>query len=120
MHCLNPDRVVVRGDALELCAGSLADAFEAEGGKVRWYGKPFPAIYEHALKLGGNPGKDQVVAVGDGLQTDVLGAALNELDCVFVAGGIHGGGAFPADFGEKHGLGEWKPVAVVPALASTR
>ncbi|HEX8413284.1 MAG TPA: TIGR01459 family HAD-type hydrolase [Sphingomicrobium sp.] len=120
MHCLNPDRVVVRGDALELCAGSLADAFEAAGGEVQWYGKPFPAIYEHALRLGGNPRKEQVLAIGDGLQTDVLGAALNGLDCVFVAGGIHGGGAFPEDFVQQHGLSGWRPVAVVPTLASTR
>jgi ribonucleotide monophosphatase NagD (HAD superfamily) len=61
-----------------------------------------------------------VLAIGDGLQTDVLGAALNGLDCVFVAGGIHGGGAFPEDFVQQHGLSGWRPVAVVPTLASTR
>lgn len=116
MHCLNPDRVVVRGSALELCAGSLADAYEAVGGRVEWYGKPYAAIYEHALSLAGNPPKEQVLAIGDGLQTDVLGAALNGIDCVFVAGGIHGGGAFPSDFAERHGLNGWKPVAVVPSL----
>ena len=116
MHCLNPDRVVVRGGAMELCAGSLADAYEAVGGKVEWYGKPYPAIYEHALKQSGNPPRDQVLAIGDGLQTDVLGAARAGFDCVFVQGGIHGGKPFPADFGERYGLGEWQPVAIVPAL----
>lgn len=118
MHCLNPDRVVVRGSALELCAGSLADAYEAVGGTVEWYGKPYPAVYDHALRLGGDPSREQVLAIGDGLQTDVLGAALNGLDCVFVSGGIHGGGMFPTDFAEQHGLGTWKPVAVVPSLDS--
>jgi HAD superfamily hydrolase (TIGR01459 family) len=116
MHCLNPDRVVVRGSALELCAGSIADAYEALGGKVEWYGKPYPAIYDHALKLGGNPAREQVIAIGDGLQTDVLGAALNGIDCVFVTGGIHGGGGYPTDFAERHDLGQWKPIAVVPSL----
>lgn len=117
MHCLNPDRVVVRGGALELCAGSLADAYEAAGGRVEWYGKPYRAIYEHALKSGGNPPKEQVLAIGDGLQTDVLGAARAGLDCVFVQGGIHGGQPFPSDFAASHGLGDWQPVAIVPALA---
>lgn len=118
MHCLNPDRVVVRGSALELCAGSLADAYEAVGGKVEWYGKPYPAVYDHALRLGANPPKDQVLAIGDGLQTDVVGAAQYGIDCVFVAGGIHGGGEFPPDFAARQGLGDWTPVAVVPALGN--
>jgi HAD superfamily hydrolase (TIGR01459 family) len=118
MHCLNPDRVVVRGGALELCAGSLADAFEAVGGQVEWYGKPYLAIYEHALKQGGNPPREQVLAIGDGLQTDVLGAAKAGIDCVFVQGGIHGGQPFPSDFATKHGLGDWQPVAIVPSLGS--
>lgn len=118
MHCLNPDRVVVRGGALELCAGSIADAYEALGGHVEWYGKPYAAIYEHALKLAGNPPKDQVLAIGDGLQTDVLGAARAGIDCIFVAGGIHAGGAFPDDFAERYGLGDWKPMAVVPSLGN--
>jgi HAD superfamily hydrolase (TIGR01459 family) len=120
MHCLNPDRVVVRGTHLELCAGSLADAYEALGGRVEWYGKPYPAIYDHALRLGGNPPKDQVLAIGDGLQTDVLGAARNGLDCVFVTGGIGGGQPFPADFAARYELGDWAPVAVVDTLGATR
>lgn len=49
MHCLNPDRLVVRGGVPEPCAGALADAFEALGGEVSWYGKPHAAIYSHAL-----------------------------------------------------------------------
>jgi len=116
MHCLNPDRVVVRGGVLELCAGSLADAYEALGGAVEWYGKPYSAIYEHAMKLAGNPAANQVLAVGDGLQTDVLGAARMGFDCLFVEGGIGGGQPFPSDFAERHGLGAWKPVATVRSI----
>ena len=116
MHCLNPDRVIVRGGHMELCAGSLADAYDALGGKVEWYGKPYPAVYRHALQLAGNPPKDQVLAIGDGLQTDVLGAARNGFDCVFVAGGIHAGGSFPLDFASANDFGDWQPVAVVPSL----
>jgi ribonucleotide monophosphatase NagD (HAD superfamily) len=84
---------------------------------VLWYGKPYPSIYEHALSLGGNPSRNDVLAIGDGLQTDVLGAARMGIDCVFVAGGIHAGEAMPGDFAARHGLGEWRPVAVVDSLA---
>jgi HAD superfamily hydrolase (TIGR01459 family) len=115
-HCLNPDRVVVRGGVREACAGALADIYESLGGKVEWYGKPYPAIYRHALTLGGNPPSGAVLAIGDSLKTDVLGAARMGFDCVFVAGGIHAGKPFPPDFSRKNGLGDWQPIAVVDSL----
>ena len=116
IHCLNPDRVVVRGGTTEPCAGALADVYLGLGGRVEWYGKPFPAIYRHALKLAGNPPADEVLAIGDGLQTDVVGAAHMGFDVIFVAGGIHAGESFPSGFGSEHGLGDWAPVAVVDSL----
>jgi HAD superfamily hydrolase (TIGR01459 family) len=116
LHCLNPDRVVIRGGVAEPCAGALADIYEALGGNVAWYGKPHETIYTHALALAGKPPADAVLAVGDSLQTDVLGAALMGFDCVFVAGGIHAGETFPDDFASRNGLGEWRPLAVVEGL----
>lgn len=116
IHCLNPDRVVVRGGVPEPCAGALADVYLGLGGRVEWYGKPFPAIYRHAIGLAGNPPADEVLAVGDALQTDILGAAKMGFDAIFVAGGIHAGETFPPDFGAQNGLGDWQPVAVVDSL----
>ena len=116
MHCLNPDRIVVRGGVAEPCAGALADLFQGMGGQIEWYGKPFPAIYRHALGLAGNPPADEVLAIGDSLQTDVLGAARMGFDTLFVAGGIHRGEPFPPRFAAENGLGDWKPVAVVDGL----
>ena len=116
MHCLNPDRLVIRGGVPEACAGALADLYEAFGGRVAWYGKPHAAIYDHALRLAGNPPRSAVLAIGDALETDVLGAARMGLDCVYVAGGIHAGDPFPEDFGKQNGLGGWRPVAVVDSL----
>lgn len=116
MHCLNPDRVVIHGGQALACAGALADLYEALAGKVEWYGKPYPAIYRHALGLVGNPPADTVLAIGDSLATDVLGAARMGFDCVFVAGGIHQGEEFPAGFAEAHQLGDWAPIAVVNSL----
>jgi HAD superfamily hydrolase (TIGR01459 family) len=117
MHCLNPDRVVVRGGALEACAGALADIYIELGGRVVWYGKPHPAIYSHALHRAGDPAADEVLAVGDGLQTDILGAARMGFDAVFVSGGIHAGEPFPHDFAVLNGVAGWQPVAVVESLA---
>lgn len=116
MHCLNPDRVVMYGSRQIPCAGAIADVYEAIGGKVSWYGKPYPAVYDYALRLAGEPARDRVLAVGDGLQTDMLGAAKMGFDAVFVTGGIHAGEPFPEDFAERHGLGDWRPVAVVDSL----
>ena len=116
MHCLNPDRMVVRGGVPEACAGAIADLYEGLGGSVLWYGKPHPAIYQHALDLADNPAKLNVVAIGDALPTDVLGAARQGIDCIFVTGGIHAGEPFPAAFAPQYGLGDWAPVAVVATL----
>jgi HAD superfamily hydrolase (TIGR01459 family) len=117
MHCLNPDRLVIRGGRPEPCAGALADAYLEMGGRVEWYGKPYPAIYRHAMMLAGSPAPEEVLAIGDGLHTDILGSARMGFDCVFVAGGIHRGERFPEDFGRSNGLGDWQPVAVVDSLA---
>jgi HAD superfamily hydrolase (TIGR01459 family) len=116
MHCLNPDLVVIHGGVVEYCAGALADRYIELGGRVDFYGKPYPAIYGHALSLAGNPPAREVLAIGDGLQTDILGAARMGFDAVFVTGGIHAGEPFPEDFSSANGLGEWKPVAVVEGL----
>lgn len=116
MHCLNPDRLVIHRGEPMVCAGALADIYEALGGEVVWYGKPYPAIYRHALGLAGDPPREAVLAIGDGLQTDVLGAARQGFDCVFVSGGIHAGEPFPDDFPARHGLADWRPLAVVEGL----
>lgn len=92
--CANPDRVVQRGDKLIPCAGALADLYESLGGRVIMAGKPFTPIYDLALaeaaRLAGRPlDKARVLAIGDGVQTDVAGAERQGLDCLFIADGIH-------------------------------
>jgi HAD superfamily hydrolase (TIGR01459 family) len=117
MHCLNPDRMVIRGGVPEACAGAIADLYQGLGAPVTWYGKPHQAIYAHALHRAGNVSKTGVLAVGDGLQTDILGAARMGFDAIFITGGIHAGEPFPEDFAAKNDLGSWQPVAVVDGLA---
>ncbi|MCL6682768.1 TIGR01459 family HAD-type hydrolase [Sphingomonas alba] len=115
-HCFNPDRIVVRGGVTEPCAGALADIYEGIGGRVEWYGKPFHSIYDYAMSLAGNPPHEAVLAVGDALITDMLGAARQGFGAVFVQSGIHAGEPFPDDFAPQYGLGDWSPVAVVDSL----
>jgi len=93
MICANPDRVVHRGDRLIYCGGSLADLYGELGGEVIMAGKPYRAIYELCLaQAEKQAGKadPRVLCIGDGIPTDVKGAAQQALDCLFIAGGIHG------------------------------
>ena len=92
--CANPDRVVQRGSVFVPCAGALADVYEDLGGPVIMAGKPYPPIYERALanveRLAGRPvDPRRVLAIGDGVLTDVKGAERMGLDCLFVTDGIH-------------------------------
>lgn len=116
MHCLNPDRVVIHLGRREACAGALADIYETMGGHVEWYGKPHRPIYDHARKLAGNPPLEAMLAIGDGLPTDILGAAKYGIDAIYVSHGIHAGEPVPDDFASKHGLGDWKPILTVEGI----
>ena len=116
LHCLNPDRVVIHGSQRMVCAGALADEYSRMGGTVHWYGKPYPEVYREVLRLAGNPDRSEVLAVGDGLHTDMLGAALQGIDAVYVTSGVHAGEPFPRDFGQRHGTGDWAPIATVGGL----
>lgn len=88
--CANPDLVVVRGDVREICAGAIAARYEALGGKVRYFGKPHPEVYERCLAALGSPPRRRILAVGDSLRTDIAGAARAGIDSLFILGGIHG------------------------------
>ena len=94
MICANPDIVIHRGDTLIYCAGALARRYEELGGSVVYAGKPYAPIYDRALALaeqrrGAPVAKSRVLAIGDGMRTDVMGAARAGLDVLFVTGGIH-------------------------------
>lgn len=88
MLCANPDLKVYRGTQLYWCAGALAKAYAALGGPVSYFGKPYPAVYDEALKAAGGP--QQALAVGDALNTDLKGAQNAGLKALFIADGLHG------------------------------
>jgi ribonucleotide monophosphatase NagD (HAD superfamily) len=106
MICANPDIVVERGDRFVWCAGSLAQRYTALGGTSFVAGKPNRPIYEAALRkaadIKGSPvDKDQVLAIGDGAPTDLRGACQQEIDVLFVTGGIHAASFGPTEAPEK-------------------
>jgi HAD superfamily hydrolase (TIGR01459 family) len=88
MLCANPDHVVQRGGKLIWCAGALADAYEKIGGEVIYYGKPKPEIYD-LVRMSLN-GAERLLAIGDGMHTDIKGANVAGIDALFIADGIHG------------------------------
>ncbi|MDP1701796.1 MAG: TIGR01459 family HAD-type hydrolase, partial [Aestuariivirga sp.] len=80
MICANPDKIVRKGDRLLYCAGSLAEKYSAMGGAVLMAGKPYEPIYNLALQIAGTISgreieKSKVLAIGDGPETDIKGAA---------------------------------------------
>ncbi len=94
MICANPDIMVERGDRLIWCAGALAERYAALDGKVTYAGKPHAPVYRSALVeaariRGGVVGRERVLAIGDGVRTDLLGAVTQGFDTLFVFGGIH-------------------------------
>ncbi|MFD1340897.1 TIGR01459 family HAD-type hydrolase [Litorisediminicola beolgyonensis] len=89
--CANPDIVVDRGDSREWCAGALARLYEEMGGETLYFGKPHPPIYDLARRrlaeVGGGDG-DAILAIGDGPHTDIDGAMGEDIDSLFVTGGL--------------------------------
>ncbi|MGA7324508.1 MAG: TIGR01459 family HAD-type hydrolase [Rhodomicrobium sp.] len=90
MLCANPDLVVERGTRLLPCAGALAERYAALGQAVIQAGKPFQPIYELALgQLAADVSLAEVLAIGDGIDTDIKGACLQGIDAIYVASHVH-------------------------------
>lgn len=93
MICANPDKMVRKGNRLLYCAGSLAEKYSAMGGPVLMAGKPYEPIYTLALQIAGNIAgriieKSKVLAIGDGPETDIKGAADFGISAVLIADGV--------------------------------
>jgi HAD superfamily hydrolase (TIGR01459 family) len=94
MICVNPDIVVESGGRLIWCAGALAQRYRDLGGETALVGKPHAPVYEEALAriaaiAGHAVPREQVLAIGDGIATDIRGAVGEGIDVLFVTDGIH-------------------------------
>lgn len=87
--CANPDLMVHRGDIIEICAGAIAQRYQELGGKVVYFGKPYPGIYQRCLDELRLKNPAAVLGVGDSCRTDVAGAAGIGAKSLFLGGGIH-------------------------------
>ena len=85
MICTNPDLIVDRGEKRELCAGSVAMVFEKMGGKVVYFGKPYPEVYNQSV----NNKNKKILCIGDNLNTDIKGANLLNYDSLLISNGVH-------------------------------
>ncbi|MEM7722967.1 MAG: TIGR01459 family HAD-type hydrolase [Pseudomonadota bacterium] len=90
--CANPDIVVDRGESREWCAGALAELYTEMGGESLYFGKPHPPIYDLArrrlIQIDKPAAEDRVLAIGDGIRTDVLGGIGENIDTLFITGGL--------------------------------
>ncbi|MCB1351046.1 MAG: TIGR01459 family HAD-type hydrolase [Paracoccaceae bacterium] len=90
--CANPDIVVDRGEVREWCAGAVAQLYEEMGGTSLYFGKPQPAIYDLArirlANTGGTIDPARILAIGDGIRTDIKGALGEDIDSLFITGGL--------------------------------
>ena len=90
--CANPDLVVDRGETREHCAGAVAALYTEMGGESLYFGKPHPPIYDLARTRLAALGRDitnaRILAIGDGINTDISGAMGEDIDSLFVTGGL--------------------------------
>ncbi len=93
MLCANPDVMVDRGDKRIYCAGALAQAYTDIGGEVHFFGKPHPPIYDLAYQriidiTGREIAPKKIIGIGDGIYTDIQGAIGEDMDSLFITGGL--------------------------------
>jgi HAD superfamily hydrolase (TIGR01459 family) len=90
--CANPDIIVDRGEEREWCAGAVAKMYTEMGGESLYFGKPHAPIYDLARRrlhrLGNAIADEKILAIGDGIHTDVKGAIEEGIDSLFISGGL--------------------------------
>ena len=90
--CANPDIIVDRGDKREWCAGAVAQTYTEMGGTSLYFGKPHAPIYDLARRrlsaIRPKIPDDRILAIGDGITTDIQGAIGEGIDSLFITGGL--------------------------------
>lgn len=89
LSCINPDIVVKVGSGHQLCAGAVAKEYEKMGGKVHYFGKPYIDVYTMVLQMFNGIPQNKILAIGDGMETDILGANNAKISSILCTTGIH-------------------------------
>ena len=88
--CPNPDKVVNEGKDIKYVNGYFAQVYQKMGGKVLYFGKPHLEIYQYlAQKF--TPPLTKTLAIGDSIETDIVGANKFNIDSLLIMNGIHAG-----------------------------
>jgi HAD superfamily hydrolase (TIGR01459 family) len=86
--CTNPDISMLTGKGLAPAAGAIAMLYEEMGGPVRRVGKPYRDIYDYALHIIGHKDKARIVAIGDSIEHDIVGASRFGIAAALVRTGV--------------------------------
>ena len=89
MICTNPDKMSPGQDSNLPSPGTIADRYEALGGRVIWYGKPYPRLFEAVGNRFPDVEPERFLMVGDSMEHDVAGARNVGWSTALVRGGIH-------------------------------
>ncbi len=113
MVCANPDTARFTPQGLTEGQGLLAQRYEALGGRVLYHGKPHAPIYRACLAALACRA-DRVVAVGDSIDHDVLGAARVGIRSALIPGGVHAD-ALGIEWGELPSESAWRRFSATAA-----
>ena len=86
VYCSNPDRFSPRAEGLVTSPGAIAATYEARGGQVEFYGKPYAKVFESMQEV---LDTESILMVGDSLEHDIAGAKNIGWDSLFVTGGLY-------------------------------
>ena len=123
MLCANPDIKVDRGGKIIYCGGAIAALYAELGGRVEYAGKPYPAIYATARAMlkemtGQDIALTDVMAIGDGVHTDIAGGISAGMRSIYIASPIHAQGALTiAALDRLFPVEALRPTAAMDALA---
>lgn len=113
------DEVFPWRGTMRLGPGRIARHFAELGGKLIELGKPHLQIYEQAYQLLETPMKSEILAIGDNMATDILGANNFGIDSLLVlAGGVHGN--LQTDLScSQIGSSPHQPTFIAPSLGNS-
>lgn len=87
--CAGNDTSCFQNGKICLAAGALAEQYAVLGGRIITLGKPDLQIFNYCLDGLAKVNKENVLMIGDNLNTDIKGANLFGIDSVLLSKGVH-------------------------------